>query len=57
MMVSMLSCLLSGSKTTRLLKQGEPGQTTSIVPVSWIANPCAGSPRCGRFRIPPYFGA
>src|SRR3989304_2926717 len=56
MIVSRLSCFLSGSKTTRLLKQGEPGHTTSIVPVSWIAKPWAGSPRWGRFRVPPYLG-
>src|SRR2546425_6723470 len=34
-----LSVFFSGSKSTRLLKQGMAGQTVEIVAVSWMANP------------------
>ena len=39
MTVSVLSWRLSGSKITRLLKQGLTGHTLEIVDVSWRAKP------------------
>ena len=54
--VSTLSVFFSGSKSTRLLKQGMAGQTVEIVAVSWMANPCARSSRSIMLRTPPDFG-
>src|SRR5206468_6391833 len=56
MIVSTLSVFLSGSKRTRLLRQGIAGQTVEIVAVSWMANPCGRSSRSIRLRMPPAFG-
>src|SRR5207249_8333654 len=56
MIVSTLSVFLSGSKRTRLLRQGIAGQTVEIVAVSWMANPCGRSSRSIRLRVPPAFG-
>src|SRR2546428_3793515 len=55
--VSTLSVFFSGSKSTRLLKQGIAGQTVEIVDVSWIAKPCDRSSRSIMLRTPPDFGA
>src|SRR3989442_368416 len=54
--VSTLSVFFSGSKSTRLLKQGIAGQTVEIVDVSWIAKPCDRSSRSIMLRTPPDFG-
>src|SRR5260370_29843372 len=56
MIVSTLSIFLSGSKSTRLLKQGIAGQTVEIVAVSWMAKPCARSSRSIMLSTPPDFG-
>src|SRR5882672_8559724 len=56
MIVSTLSVFFSGSKSTRLLKQGIAGQTVEIVDVSWIAKPCERSSRSIMLRTPPDFG-
>ena len=56
MIVSSLSVFLSGSKSTRLLRQGIAGQTVEIVAVSWMAKPCARSSRSIMLRTPPDFG-
>src|SRR5260370_41764815 len=56
MIVSTLSVFLSGSKRTRLLKQGIAGQTVEIVAVSWMAKPCARSSRSIMLCTPPDFG-
>src|SRR2546427_12249045 len=57
MIVSALSVFLSGSKSTRLLRQGMAGQTVEIVAVSWVGNPCARSSRSIMLRTPPDLGA
>ncbi len=56
MIVSTLSCFLSGSKYTRLLKQGLAGQTTEMVAVSCIAKPWGRSSRSITLNEPPDFG-
>src|SRR6185436_8565759 len=56
MMVSALSLPLSGSKYTRLLKQGLEGHTVEIVAVSWTAKPCGVSSRVMILSVPPDLG-
>jgi hypothetical protein len=56
MIVSMLSVFFSGSKSTRLFKQGMAGHTVEMVDVSWIAKPGDSSSRSIIVSVPPGFG-
>src|SRR5262245_53513739 len=53
----MLSTGVAGSNITRLLKQGEDGNTVEIVADSWTAKPGARSSRSITLRVPPGFPA
>src|SRR5262249_47086525 len=56
MIESTLCVVLSGSKRTRLLKQGIAGHMVEIVAVSLMADPCGRSSRSRSVRSPPYLG-
>src|SRR5262245_44952246 len=56
MTLSAVCVVLSGSNSTRLLRQGMAGHIVEIVGLSWIENPCGKSSRRRRLSQPPAVG-